>query len=76
MTREFPVSGAGLGLRRSMLDECMTSPPEVDFMEVAPENWLGAGGMLAHLLPATGKPLVLVSLPHVHLSSDTADSIK
>ena len=29
-----------------MLDECMTSPPEVDFMEVAPENWLGAGGML------------------------------
>jgi uncharacterized protein (UPF0276 family) len=29
-----------------MLDECMTSPPEVDFMEVAPENWLGAGGTL------------------------------
>jgi uncharacterized protein (UPF0276 family) len=24
----------------------MTSPPEVDFMEVAPENWLGAGGQL------------------------------
>jgi uncharacterized protein (UPF0276 family) len=46
MTKEYPVTGVGLGLRRSMLDSCMTSPPEVDFMEVAPENWLGAGGQL------------------------------
>ncbi|UCC13453.1 MAG: DUF692 domain-containing protein [Gammaproteobacteria bacterium] len=46
MEQEFPVTGAGLGLRRSMLKECMQSPPEVDFMEVAPENWMGVGGPL------------------------------
>jgi len=46
MEKEFPVTGAGLGLRRSMIKECMQSPPEVDFMEVAPENWMGVGGTL------------------------------
>jgi hypothetical protein len=45
----YPVSGAGLGLRREKLDEMLTmmqtkdlSP--VDFMEVAPENWINVGG--------------------------------
>lgn len=47
MTRTYPVSGVGLGLRRSMLDALMKDPPAaVDFMEVAPENWLGVGGKL------------------------------
>jgi uncharacterized protein (UPF0276 family) len=40
------VTGVGLGLRRSMMESCMTAPPEVDFMEVAPENWIGVGGAL------------------------------
>lgn len=35
----------GLGLRREMLDELlMHVPKQVDFMEVAPENWLKLGG--------------------------------
>ena len=43
----YPVSGVGLGLRRSMMDELMAEPPwDVDFMEVAPENWIGVGGAL------------------------------
>ena len=46
MEKEYPVTGAGLGLRRSMLGELMQSPPSVDFMEVAPENWMGVGGTL------------------------------
>jgi uncharacterized protein len=42
-----PVSGAGLGLRRGFIDELMASPPtDVDFMEVAPENWIRVGGKL------------------------------
>ncbi len=46
-TRQFPVSGAGLGLRRGMINQLMASPPaEVDFMEVAPENWIHVGGKL------------------------------
>jgi hypothetical protein len=47
--RKFPVSGAGLGLRRGLIDKLMADPPgEVDFMEVAPENWINVGGKLAN----------------------------
>ena len=46
-TQQFPVQGAGLGLRRRMLKDLMAEPPtNVDFFEVAPENWIGAGGKL------------------------------
>ena len=42
---QYPVSGAGLGLRRPIADKLMADPPsDVDFMEVAPENWIGVGG--------------------------------
>lgn len=42
-----PVSGTGLGLRREMLDELITAKPsEIDFLEVAPENWIPFGGKL------------------------------
>ena len=42
---QYPVQGAGLGLRRPLLDKLMANPPEdVDFMEVAPENWIHVGG--------------------------------
>ncbi|MDC9508424.1 DUF692 domain-containing protein [Pseudoalteromonas sp. Angola-4] len=35
----------GLGLRREMLDELLANiPKQIDFMEVAPENWLKLGG--------------------------------
>ncbi|WP_445357732.1 DUF692 domain-containing protein [Microbulbifer sp. ANSA002] len=41
--RNYPVEGAGLGLRRSMMGEELPSGA-VDFFEVAPENWIGVGG--------------------------------
>jgi uncharacterized protein (UPF0276 family) len=42
---KYPVSGAGLGLRRGLIDKLIEdTPAEVDFMEVAPENWIGVGG--------------------------------
>lgn len=45
--KQFPVSGAGLGLRRGIIDKLMSDPPDdVDFMEVAPENWIHVGGKL------------------------------
>ena len=41
--REF--QGAGLGLRRALLGPLQSMDPgAVDFMEVAPENWIGVGG--------------------------------
>ncbi|MEN8261320.1 MAG: DUF692 domain-containing protein [Pseudomonadota bacterium] len=46
----FPVQGAGLGLRRAFLGPLVESPPaEVDFYEVAPENWINVGGSLGKL---------------------------
>ena len=47
MNIEYPVQGAGLGLRRGLMDQLMANPPDdVDFMEVAPENWIRVGGKL------------------------------
>lgn len=46
MTNHFPVNNAGLGLRREILDEMMEADlSAVSFMEVAPENWIGVGGI-------------------------------
>lgn len=44
-TESYPVRGAGLGLKRSLLAPLSESGPgPVDFLEVAPENWIGVGG--------------------------------
>lgn len=42
------LGNLGLGLRREMVDDVLNAPPkQVDFYEVAPENWLKFGGKLA-----------------------------
>lgn len=41
----FPQTSVGLGLRRALLDELREAPAgDFDFLEVAPENWIGIGG--------------------------------
>lgn len=43
----YPVAGAGMGLRRGLMNQMFDLPEDVvDFMEVAPENWIGIGGRL------------------------------
>lgn len=45
MTATYPVQGAGLGLRRALLGPLSSAPESAfDFMEIAPENWIGVGG--------------------------------
>ncbi len=55
------VQGAGLGLRRELLDPLLDGVPQaIGFFEVAPENWLdmgGAAGRRFHEL-AQQRPLV------------------
>lgn len=47
------VQGAGLGLRRTFMDELLSvENAPVDFLEVAPENWLEMGGRLGKKLRA------------------------
>jgi uncharacterized protein (UPF0276 family) len=51
MEKTYPVRGAGLGLRRALLRPLREAlPANVDFFEVAPENWLGMGGWLGRQL--------------------------
>jgi uncharacterized protein (UPF0276 family) len=45
--KTYPVTGTGLGLRRSLMGPLRDHPPEaVDFFEIAPENWIGIGGRM------------------------------
>ena len=45
MTHQYPVQGAGLGLRRSLCEPLSSvSLEQVQFLEVAPENWINVGG--------------------------------
>ena len=45
MLERYPVAGKGLGLRRSLLRSLKPHAlGPVDFMEVAPENWIDVGG--------------------------------
>lgn len=51
MTKAFGT--CGLGLRREFLHELITVDPKpIDFLEVAPENWLDIGGKRAKLFNA------------------------
>ena len=45
MTPTLPAASAGLGLRRALLGALQDAPPGAfDFLECAPENWIGVGG--------------------------------
>lgn len=47
----YSVHGAGLGFRRDLLDSLeQQSPEQIQFMELAPENWIGLGGRLGKRL--------------------------
>ncbi len=45
VSRTYPVSGAGLGMRLELMDElCRLKPAQIGFLELAPENWMRVGG--------------------------------
>ena len=51
MTGGLPSRSAGLGLRRALLDELIEAPAGAfDFLECAPDNWIGVGGVLGEKL--------------------------
>lgn len=44
-TSTLDPRAAGLGLRRGLVPELLAAPPgRFDFLEAAPENWIGVGG--------------------------------
>jgi uncharacterized protein (UPF0276 family) len=53
MHRSLAPDNVGLGLRRALLDELRdVERDRVDFLEVAPENWIGVGGALGDAFAA------------------------
>lgn len=51
LRNRYPVTGAGLGLRRALLGPLQDRDSlPLDFMEVAPENWINVGGKLGRQL--------------------------
>lgn len=52
-SRALSAASAGLGLRRCLLDALLDAGLEaVDFLECAPDNWIGVGGRLGEQLHA------------------------
>lgn len=50
MSAKHPVKGVGLGLRRAFIGSLADAIPEqIDFMEVAPENWIDVGGRFGRM---------------------------
>lgn len=61
MTKMCDVSGVGLGLRRQFAEEvAKVTPDEIDFFEIAPENYIGRGGVLLDCLEriADKRPII------------------
>lgn len=61
----IPDAAAGLGLRRALLGELRALPAgRVDFVEAAPENWIGVGGAVGEAFEAVAArmPVVLHGL--------------
>jgi uncharacterized protein (UPF0276 family) len=53
--------GAGLGLRRALVPELLeASADEIDFLELAPENWIGVGGRFRRQLRQLAERFPLV----------------
>ena len=43
--QDIPLEGTGLGMRRALMSPFLSArPATIDFLEVAPENWIGLGG--------------------------------
>lgn len=56
-----PIKGVGLGLRRSMTGALEQQIPQaIDFMEIAPENWMGLGGTLRHTFDQMAERVPLI----------------
>ncbi len=61
MNNAFPVQGAGLGLRRAFIGAFADQIPAViDFMEVAPENWIDVGGRFGRQFHAIAERMPMV----------------
>jgi uncharacterized protein len=56
MTQKTNITGVGIGLRRDFIEEVAENKPnEIDFFELAPENYMERGGLTVKLLQDIAK---------------------
>ena len=61
MSDRYPVQGAGLGLRRALIGSLADAiPGQIDFMEIAPENWIDVGGRYGRLFHRVSEQVPLI----------------
>ena len=61
MSENHPIDGAGLGLRRAFIGSFAEDiPSQIDFMEVAPENWIDVGGQLGRQFKKISEQIPIV----------------
>ncbi len=61
MSSRYPVRGAGLGLRRAFIGPFADElPAQINFMEVAPENWIDVGGRFGRQFRAISEQVPVV----------------
>ena len=74
-TPSYQFTGAGLGLRRSFIDELMAlDKPIADFYEVAPENWMEMGGAIGKKFAAFAEKNTVIA-HGLSLSIGSADPL-
>jgi uncharacterized protein (UPF0276 family) len=56
-----PVLGVGLGLRRPLLEDTLAASNLIDWLEFTPENFMGRGGHVRHMLEQAQARFPLVS---------------
>ncbi len=60
-SKHYPVQGAGLGLRRAFIGSLADHiPAHIEFMEVAPENWIDVGGRFGRQFHALTEKMAFV----------------
>jgi uncharacterized protein (UPF0276 family) len=58
---QYSLTGAGLGLRRGLLPELLeVEDQQIDFLELAPENWIGVGGRFGRQFHALAEKFPLI----------------
>ena len=75
ITTPAPFAGFGLGMRPPHYPEFLDSAPEVDFVEVISENFMGLGGRPLHTLEAVRRDYP-VALHGVSMSLGSADGLR
>jgi len=69
-----PLSGVGIGLKAQHYDEILDTRPDIDWFEVHPENYMGAGGLPHKYLRDINEHYPL-SMHGVGLSLGSADGV-